>query len=255
VRERGGSVDGVDDVADRGEQAPSQAGLSERLAAGLLEMMTEERLRPGDTMPTVRSLAERFGVTVPTMREALRRLQATDAVQLRHGSGSYVGPGVLRTLLPNPNSVPFEGTQILYLVEARLAIEPSIAALAARQRTEEQLARLESTLGDTRDTRDAPGARTARNARTGQGGRLNFHRELASASGNPVLFEVVDSLLTARSREQRAVRRLVPDRARDLDRHRAIYEAVHNQDPDAAEELTRQHLLELRENTAARLTN
>jgi GntR family transcriptional regulator, transcriptional repressor for pyruvate dehydrogenase complex len=233
--ERGG-----DDVAADLEE---HAGLSERLAAGLLELIAEQHLRPGDTLPTVRNLAERFGVTVPTMREALRRLQATDAVQLRHGSGSYVGPGVLRTLMPNPNSVPFEGTQILYLVEARLAIEPSIAALAARQRTEEQLTRLGSTLGD------------ARNKTAAQGERRNFHRGLAGASGNPVLFEVVDSLLTARSREQRAVRRLVPDRARDLDQHRAIYEAVRDQDPDAAEDLTRRHLLELRENTAARLTD
>lgn len=83
---------------------------------------------------------------------------------------------------------------------------------------------------------------------------LNFQRELAGASGNPVLYEVVDSLLAARSREQRALRRLVPDRARDLDQHRAIFEAVRDQDSDLAEELTRSHLAELREHTAAQMT-
>jgi GntR family transcriptional repressor for pyruvate dehydrogenase complex len=187
-------VGGWDDVVNHeGAQAHAQvqaqqAGLSERLADGLLDLITEQRLAPGDAMPTVRNLAERFGVTAPTMREALRRLQATDAVRLRHGSGIYVGPGVLRTLMPNPNSVPFEGEQILHLVDARLALEPSIAALAARHRSEEQLARLESTSGGARK-RDV----------AGQGERRNFHRELAGASGNPVLFEVVDSLLAARS--------------------------------------------------------
>jgi DNA-binding FadR family transcriptional regulator len=219
-----------------GEARP--ASLSERLADGLLDLIAEQRLVPGDPLPTVRNLAVRFGVTPPTMREALRRLQATDAVQLRHGSGVYVGAGVLRTLMPNPNSAPIQGEQIRYLIEARLAIEPSIAALAAQHRTDEQLARLESAVD------------TALREQVGQQGpRLNFHRELASASGNPVLFEVVDSLLAVRRREQKVLRGLIHDRTRDHEQHRAIFAAVQANDQVAAAELTRQHLAELREST------
>jgi GntR family transcriptional regulator, transcriptional repressor for pyruvate dehydrogenase complex len=218
-------------AANGEERAGPPAGLSERLAGGMLELIAERRLAPGDALPTVRELAGQFGVTPPTIREALRRLQATDAVWLRHGSGIFVGPGVLRTLMPNPNSVPAKDDQILYLVEARLTIEPGIAALAARHRTDEQLAQLESAVN----------------------GRPNFHRELARASGNPVLFEVVDSLLAARHAEQRAVRRLVRDRARDLGQHRAILGAVRDQDHVTAAELTTQHLLELRASTATSL--
>jgi GntR family transcriptional regulator, transcriptional repressor for pyruvate dehydrogenase complex len=211
----------------------SPASLSERLAADVLELIAKRRLAPGDALPTVRELAGQLGVAPPTIREALRRLQATDAVWLRHGSGIFVGPGVLRTLMPNPNSVPVKDDQILYLVEARLTIEPGIAALAAQYRTDEQLARLKSAVVGN--------------------GRPNFHRELARASGNPVLFEVVDSLLVARRTEQRAVRGLVQDRARDLSQHWAILDAVRDQDHVTAAELTRQHLLELRASTAASL--
>jgi len=214
------------------ERAGPPVGLSERLADGVLELIAERRLAPGDALPTVRELAVQFGVTPPTIREALRRLQATDAVRLRHGSGIFVGPGVLRTLMSNPNTVPAKEDQILYLVEARLTIEPGIAALAAQHRTDEQLPQLESAVH----------------------GRPNFHRELARASGNPVLFEVVDSLLAARHSEQRAVRRLVRDRARDLGQHRAILGAVRDQDHVTAAELTTQHLLELRASTATSLT-
>ena len=219
-------------AAHREERAGPPVGLSERLADGVLELIAERRLAPGDALPTVRELAGQFGVTPPTIREALRRLQATDAVRLRHGSGIFVGPGVLRTLMPNPNTVPAKDDQILYLVEARLTIEPGIAALAAQHRTDEQLPQLESAVH----------------------GRPNFHRELARASGNPVLFEVVDSLLTARHTEQRAVRRLVRDRARDLGQHWAILGAVRDQDHVTAAELTTQHLLELRASTATSLS-
>ena len=218
-----------------GVQRP--ASLSERLADGLLELIADQRLVPGDPLPTVRNLAARFGVTPPTMREALRRLQATDAVQLKHGSGVYVGAGVLRTLMPNPNSAPIQDEQILFLVEARLAIEPSIAALAAEHRTDEQLARLESAVDIA-----------LREEVVDQ--RLNFHRELARASGNPVLFELVDSLLAVRRREQRVLRGLIHDRTHDYEQHRAICAAVRAKDPIAAAELTRQHLSELRDSTA-----
>ena len=218
-----------------GEQRP--ASLSERLADGLLELIADQRLTPGDPLPTVRNLAARFGVTPPTMREALRRLQATDAVRLKHGSGVYVGAGVLRTLMPNPNSAPIQDEQILYLVEARLAIEPSIAALAAQHRTEVQLARLESAVDIA-----------LREQVVDQ--RLNFHRELARSSGNPVLFEVVDSLLAVRRKEQHVLRGLIHDRIHDHEQHRAIFAAVQAKDPIAAAELTRQHLSELRDKTA-----
>ena len=216
------------------------AGLSDRLTEGLLELIGEQGLAPGDALPTVRALAARFEVTTPTIREALRRLQATDAVRLRHGSGIYVGPGIHRTLLPNPNVAPLGGELVVALVEARLTIEPGIAALAARHRTDDQLRRLE------RATETARRAHPVRDP-DDSGRPMNFHRELAAASGNRVLFEVIDSLLAARRDEQRAVRRQIDDRRRDHAEHVAICAAVRDRDPAAAERLTREHLAHLRD--------
>jgi GntR family transcriptional repressor for pyruvate dehydrogenase complex len=223
-------------------QGTGTAGLSERLASGLLELISERHLSPGDALPTVRELAARFSVTAPTIREALRRLQATDAVQLRHGSGIYVGVGIHRTLMPNPHSAPLKNESVLQLVEARLTIEPGIAALSAAHRTDGELARLELA------------AETARREPGDTRPHLNFHRELASGCGNRVLFEVVDSLLAARGREQRMVRLLIDDRGRDYDDHRKIFQAVRDGDAAAAEELTRTHLRWLRDDIARQLT-
>ena len=216
--------------------------LSDRLAHGLLTMIASEGLAPGAALPSVRDLAVRFQVTPPTIREALRRLQATDAVRLRHGSGVYVGDGITRTVLPNPNSAPMSEQLVVQLVDARLVLEPGIAAEAARHRTTHDLEQLDEAV------------RTAQRDPGDPRPHLNFHRELASASGNPLLFEVVDSLLSLRSREQRMLRLLIDDRQRDYDQHLAILTAVRDSDPDAAAALTRTHLEELRDGIAARLT-
>jgi GntR family transcriptional regulator, transcriptional repressor for pyruvate dehydrogenase complex len=225
-----------------GEDRSGPTGLSEWLTGRLLELIAERGLEPGDPLPPVRELAGHFAVTTPTLREALRRLQATDTVRPRHGSGVYVGPGIRRVLLANPNAGPLRDEAVLELVGARLAVEPGIAALAARERTDERLARLELA------------CETARTEPGRTGGRPNFHRELAACSGNQVLYEIVDSLLTVRRREQRAVRALIDDRQRDHREHRAIFAAVRDREPELAERLTREHLALLRDHVAARLT-
>ncbi|HTI25397.1 MAG TPA: FadR/GntR family transcriptional regulator [Kutzneria sp.] len=215
-------------------QAPQVGGLSDRLVDGLLDLISEGALGPGDSLPTVRELATRFAVTTPTIREALRRLQTTDAVRMRHGSGIYVGDGINRMLLPNPNSTPLKDEHIVQLVEARLTIEPGIAALAAVNRTVDDVERL------------ARAVDTAKRAADDNRPKLNFHRELAAASGNQVLFEVVDSLLSARSREQRALRAQIENRVRDYEQHVAIFLAVEAGDAEQARRLTEQHLHDLR---------
>jgi GntR family transcriptional repressor for pyruvate dehydrogenase complex len=215
-------------------QAPQSGGLSDRLVDGLLELISEGALAPGDSLPTVRELAARFAVTTPTIREALRRLQTTDAVRMRHGSGIYVGDGIHRMLMPNPNSTPLKDEHIIQLVEARLTIEPGIAALAAANRTVDDLERL------------ARAVDTAKRSADDNRPKLNFHRELAAATGNQVLFEVVDSLLAARSREQRALRAQIENRGLDYEQHVAIFLAVESGDAEQARLLTEQHLRDLR---------
>ena len=170
------------------------------------------------------------------MREALRRLEATGSVELRHGSGVYVGTQVGRVVLANPNSSSPSVGLLLKLVEARLVIEPPLAALAAERRTEEHLARLERATAIAH-VAEADGRAPA---------RLNFHRELAAASGNVVLFEVIDALLTAHRGEQRQIRRLSRARAQDLVEHREIIAAVRSADPAGAAQASRRHLEAIR---------
>ncbi|MBR8742297.1 FadR/GntR family transcriptional regulator [Nocardiopsis sp. MG754419] len=219
------------------KHAPS---LSERLADDIVEIIRSDHLEPGDLMASSRELAQRFDVTTPTVREALRRLEATGVVEFRHGSGTYVGAGFSRTLLVNPHLPRESGDSVLELAEARLVLEPPIAAAAAAVRDDDQLARLErstvNALHPPRFDGDAP---------------VHFHVALAAASGNTLLRETVEALLYVRSREQVEIRHRYHDRERDHAEHMEIYTAVRDRDAEAAERLTRLHLTAIRDAVAA----
>ncbi|TDD58242.1 FadR family transcriptional regulator [Kribbella antibiotica] len=210
--------------------------LLDDLASSMLELIADRKLAPGDPFESVRALAARFQVAVPTVREALRRLEATGAVALRHGSGVYVGPNVGRLVLANPLALKPTAERLVELVQARALLEPPIAALAAQMRSEAALARLDEHL-----------AKAAELIAAGDHDRLtatnmDFHRALAQASGNATLAEVVESVTVVNVREQLEIQIIHGDRETDLAEHRAILAAVRAGDAVLAEQLTRAHL-------------
>ncbi|MFE2498166.1 FadR/GntR family transcriptional regulator [Streptomyces scopuliridis] len=214
----------------------SELSLSEHLADSIVEIIRTERLVPGDALASSRDLARRFDVTTPTVREALRRLEATGVVEFRHGSGTYVGPGSERRLLANPHLPRGSRESVLELVEARLVLEPAVAAAAARTRVPEAVERLRSAA-----------ANALHPPRESVRASVHFHVVLAAASGNALLRETVEALLQVRAREQVEIRHRYNDRARDHAEHVEIFEAVRDGDADAAERLTREHLGFIRE--------
>lgn len=209
--------------------------LSERLADGIVAIIRDQNLLPGEALASSRDLAKRFDVTTPTVREALRRLEAIGTVEFRHGSGTYVGIGVDRRVLANPHRPAPTRESVLELVDARLVLEPAIAAAAARTREPQALSRLESAAANALrppvdDTRPA----------------VHFHVALAAASGNKLLEESLEALLHTRVREQLEIRHRYDDRERDHAEHVWITAAVRDGDAATAENLTRTHLESIR---------
>lgn len=214
--------------------AVRRSTLGDAVTEGVLDLIRTARLAPGGQLPPVSALAARFGVSGPTMREALRGLQATHTIELRHGLGVYVGPGYSRVLLANPNSPRLTPRQVLALVDARSLIEPTLAGMAAEHRTAANLRRLQAAIEAVEQLQpDEPSPR-------------NFHRELAAAAGNDILREIIDSLLAAHRSEQIEIRRVYADRARDLRQHREILAAITDRDASRATETMVRHLRDIR---------
>lgn len=202
--------------------------LIERLSGEIVKTIRDERIAPGESLPSARHLAERFSVTVPTVREALRRLEGTGAVVLRHGSGTYVGTQIDRRILNNPYYHAADGDAVIELLDARIAIEPGIAALAARNCRDDVVAELESKADVALQLNGS--------ARVG-----NFHIEVAAATGNRAVKETVESLMTLNADAQQAARS-EHDRLEDHAEHLEILDAIKRRDEFEAAHRAERHL-------------
>jgi GntR family transcriptional repressor for pyruvate dehydrogenase complex len=227
----------------------SRPDLTTYLARQIVELIRREDLGPGDRLPPAKALAATFEVATPTLREALRRLQATGVIDIRHGSGIYVRRDHERLMFVNPHPRHGDpaGRTILDLLDARQLIEPQLAELAAERATDDDLANLERLLGLAEAQlvdRDDLLHRT----------NMSFHAAIARASRNQVLAQVMESLIELYSSEQLAILSLYNARDRDHQDHRRIYAAIRNRTGALARDRMHRHLLEVREVVSGRLT-
>lgn len=214
--------------------------LSDELAQRVRQMIQAGGYRPGDRLPSIAAMARGLGVAHPTLREALRKLEALGMVEIRHGSGVYAGVDDHALLVHNPAFAGGLSRKLLLdLVDARASIEVKAAELAAGHATAAHLARMRELL-------DAAGRRLESRAAVSEANRA-FHREIARASGNPVLRELLDALGNVFHEEQRFVNATHAARERFHREHLAILGALERHDAALAAARMQAHLRGVRE--------
>src|SRR5581483_6414933 len=115
--------------------------VSERVADELRAYIVNNELAPGDKLPPERVFLEQLGVSRSSLREAVRVLATLGLVEVRHGDGMYVGPGV-----DADSSALFDATEehaLRNLVETRLGVELAAVTAAAQRLTDDDIAGLE----------------------------------------------------------------------------------------------------------------
>ena len=225
--------------------------VSDRLAGSILD----GELTAGDRLPGERELADQLGVSRIVVRESLGRLQARGLIEIRPGVGAFVVPMPDRSVTePLGLYIRRHGVGHAHLFEVRRALEPQIAAAAARRREPRALATL-----DAAQRRMAAAAADLERATSDPGdgadgadgdealeafawADLAFHVHLAQASGNPLfellLVPLVEPLLEVR----RAGARRPGAAARATAEHAAILAAVAAGDATTAAAAMVRHL-------------
>ena len=193
--------------------------------------------------PTEQDICDEFLVSKTTAREVIGALAARGLVTVRHGRRMEVRPvsewNHLDPLLLELNHDKESVRRTLGdLHDLRMLLEPEIAARAALMATDERLARMRRTIETMEELEDDPDAYLEVD--------VDFHNELAAATGNLVLAFVLDSvreLLRVSRRVTNLVGRM-PDTTRA---HRRIYDALVAHEPETARQAMRAHLLTVTE--------
>jgi len=196
---------------------------------------------PDGKLPTERELSDRFGISRRAVRRALDALEAEGLVWRRQGKGTFAGEP------PNPNGqlaakLAPEADPVS-VMEARLALEPELAALAARRATAEDVARMKELADRTAVAKDADAAELWDGS---------LHRLIARIAGNPILLAAFALLNEVRSeprwQQERHLARS-PERVADYDaQHQRIIAAIDARDEEAARAAMRDHLTALTAN-------
>lgn len=209
-----------------------RASLYEGVIERIREYALEAHLRAGDRLPSERDLAGWLHASRSTVKQALVVLEVQGLVETRHGGGTFLLRDDLMaesviTLLDRRQRLP-------HVLEARQAIENTLADLAASRRSDTQLAAMRLALEEM--------ATAVSRGEDPIPGDKRFHEAVAAAAQNPLLARFLQEIAPeiGESRAESLRQRNRPPQS--LQQHQEIFEAIRRSDPAGARAAMTRHL-------------
>jgi DNA-binding FadR family transcriptional regulator len=209
-------------------------------AIGRVRSLLDGNLPGSGRLPPERVLAEDIGVSRRVVRQALDLLEAEGRISRQQGRGTFACDprahthDLARELAKLTNPVD--------TLEARMAIEPPQARLAALRATPGDIDKLFEAAEASREARDPLSYEKADAA---------FHRRIAIAARNPLLITIFDAILNVASdgrwRHGRETAHCINNQAKYAAAHRRIAAAIAERNPVLAEEAMRAHLCKVQQ--------
>ena len=197
-------------------------------------------LKPGDRLPSEKSIEQKMQIPRGPISKALRRLETYGILKTIPQSGTYVasiGVDALEGLLTNV--LKLEDRELEALDDTRYVLEIYAAELAAERATEQQIEELKDAQEEV--------ARKIEGGASGFDEDMVFHLKIADTCGNPILKSIITMLVSDvlqffNEFEQRAGKEKVRTRLLDAtEEHQQIVAAVKQRDPVKAAEAMRRH--------------
>jgi GntR family transcriptional repressor for pyruvate dehydrogenase complex len=227
-----------------------QRRLSDDIVERLEGMILEGTLRAGERLPAERALAEQFGVSRPSLREAIQKLVAKGMLISRQGGGNYVTETVGSTF-SDPLLVLLENNTDAQrdLLEFRHTLEASCAYYAALRATEWDREQLQVSFDALQDCY----SRADEVSRAEEGiADANFHLAIAEASHNAVLLHTIRGLFDLLKRNVLTnIGGMYKQRSETRDmlisQHRELFTSIMEGRAEDAREVSSRHILYVQE--------
>jgi GntR family transcriptional repressor for pyruvate dehydrogenase complex len=209
--------------------------VSDEIVNQIKGLISEGKLRPGDRLPPERELVKEFGVSRPTLREALNSLLAMGFLELKQARRTFV-KSVISERIQDPLSllIKTDTQKIFDLIEVRKAMEAWAAFHAAQRAIKEDIEQLEMIMKDMKAAFDQ--------GRSWENQDADFHLAMAQATHNTIQIHLM-SMIYDLLRE--SVARVFTDRGKAkklLQQHYRIFNAIKSHSPDKARNRTLEHL-------------
>ncbi len=208
--------------------------ISDEIADQIKMLIGEGRLKPGDRLSPERELIKEFGVSRPSLREALNSLVAMGFLEIK-GKRTFIR-SVASESMQNPLSLLLkaDAKKIFDLIEVRKAIEVWGASLAAQRATEEDIKQLAEILKEMK--------KAFEEGRSWEKQDADFHLVMAQATHNTIQTHMMSTIYDLL---RESVARVFKDRSKVkklLDHHHRMFSAIKSHSPDKARERTLEHL-------------
>jgi len=224
-------------ISDVIEVALARKKIYEEIADIILSEIKSGKLNPGDKLPAIAKMAESYQVSQASIREALNSLKVLDVIHVKHGQGSFINEHM--PLGFEQNFEIITKMDIANLLDLRKIIEVGCVRAACEKSEAHHYEKMEEAL-DKMWT-------AVENNELGEQADYDFHMAIAVSTGNPLLVNLLEDVSETMIRTMKETRRIwLYETEKSIqkiyDEHKLIFEAIKNEDEEAAAKNMYDHL-------------
>lgn len=200
----------------------------------IITKIRNKELVPGDKLPNEKDMAEEYGVSRISLREALRYLSAKGLIVTRHGEGSFVNaydPNMIVETFYNFSLLASD--PILEMLEIRKIMETESAKLCAKNATDDEIAKIKEYKEQRENTTDQE--------QRYEYDRL-FHLAIAQASHNDIFMRFIETIYRTVELHQRGYTKDQRKISNTTAFHNEILTAIESRDQAAAADAMYAHI-------------
>jgi len=212
--------------------------ISDQVFDQLRELIFRGEFKAGEKILTERELAEAFGVSRTSVRDAINKLVVMGLLDQKQGQGTFVRSPESKEKSLLATMVESQGASISDLLEVRMGLECNAAAMAASRAVEKDFQFMEKSIEEMQ--------KEVKSGRLGTEADASFHMAIAYATNNPlqvfIMKNFYDFLFTGIKVNLEGLYKIPSNIDTILEQHTLIYQAIRKGNPEAAQRAMARHI-------------